>query len=394
MHILIIPSEINIPEISPIWSMFQRRQAQILALAGYNIGMLCIGQLPFNQLFKKNIYRKYSICIEDEVKTGRLYKKRVLPLRFVSERIQNKINNKLALNAFTEYIKENGIPDLIHAHNCFYAGSIARTIKQMYNVPYIVTEHSSLFFGALQKEQKFLFNQVHKESRNYLAVSQLFARKLMFIADTKNKPIEIINNVLDEIFESQEIEQTKQNGSFTFLNVANLVDIKNHRLLLEAFAIKFAKTKNIKLRIVGDGPNKKYLQKLSLKLNIADQVNFLGHVNRKQVLHEMQQCDVFLLSSNSETFGVVLIEALSCGIPVISTLCGGPDEIVNKTNGILVEKGNIKAFADAMETMILKTNEYDPQLIRAECLNKYSKAAFLKNITKFLKLFQFEIHLK
>lgn len=383
MHILIIPSEINIIQISPTWSIFQRRQAQILAKVGYNVGMLCTGILPLNQLLKRNKYSHYTISIEDGVKTARLYRKRIMPIRCIPSTIQNKINIKLATEAFEKYIRDFGMPDLIHAHNCFHAGSTAKAIKKKYGVPYIVTEHSSKFNGLLNKTEISLFNQVLKESIHYIAVSELFAKTLQFISDAQDKPIHVLNNVLDEIFEYQELVKTKEDVIFRFLNVANLVDIKNHKFLIEAFASKFANNKNVLLNIAGDGPNKLYLQKLSLKLRISDQVIFLGHINRNQVLKEMQQSDAFVLSSNSETFGVVLIEALSCGLPLISTKCGGPEEIVNSKNGILITKGDIRAYANAMETMIIKRDDYNSQLIREDCLNKYGEAAFLKNISKF-----------
>lgn len=383
MHILILPSELNIIEISPAWGIFQRRQAQILAEAGYHTGMLCTGLLPFNQLFKKNIYRKWTITIEKEVITARLYKKRFLPLWFVPQCFQNKINIKLALEAFAEYIKECGIPDLIHAHNCFYAGSIAKQFKQTYNVPFVVTEHSSFFFGALGKHKKALFNQVLKESKHYAAVSHKLSEVLMAYSIIPKKQIVIMNNVLDDIFELNEIKEKDQTTNFIFFTAANLIKIKNHKLLLEAFALMYANKTEIKLRIAGDGPNKSFLQRLALKLHIAEQVSFLGHIDRNRILHEMQQCNVFVLSSNFETFGVSLIEALSCGIPVVSTASGGPDEIVNKNNGILVEKENEKALAGALETMRLSVNKYNPLLIREGCLSLYGKKAFLQNIAKF-----------
>lgn len=395
MHILIIPSEINIIEISQTWSIFQRRQAQILVTAGYNVGMLCTGILPMNQLYKKNKYSKYKTSKEDGVNVARFYKKRILPLKFIPLIFQNIISISIAIRAFEKYVNDFGMPDLIHAHNCFFAGLIAKSLKRKYGVPYMVTEHSSKFNGLLNKNDISLFNQVHKESIYYTAVSDMFAKKLQSLTKAKEKPVHVLNNVLDEIFEYQQVVfKPKEGSTFRFLNVANLIDIKNQKLLIEAFASKFADNKNVLLMIAGDGPNKCYLQKLSDKLGVSDQVKFLGQLERNQVLKEMQQSDAFVLSSNSETFGVVLIEALSCGLPLISTKCGGPDEIVNFKNGLLVEKCNIHSYAIAMESIFQRVNAYDRELIREECLNKYGKAAFIKNISKFYQSSKPDIILK
>ena len=74
----------------------------------------------------------------------------------------------------------------------------------------------------------------------------------------------------------------------------------------------------------------------------------------------MQAADAFVLSSAYETFGVVLIEALACGKPVVSTACGGPDYIVTEENGLLVPVGDTQALGAALEQMIRTIDRYDP----------------------------------
>ena len=86
----------------------------------------------------------------------------------------------------------------------------------------------------------------------------------------------------------------------------------------------------------------------------------------------MNNCDTFVLASRYETFGVVYIEALACGKPVIATKCGGPNSIVNENNGYLVNIDDIEALSNSMKLMFQNIENYDARLIRKECEKKYN----------------------
>jgi glycosyltransferase involved in cell wall biosynthesis len=81
---------------------------------------------------------------------------------------------------------------------------------------------------------------------------------------------------------------------------------------------------------------------------------------------------VFALTSDTETFGVVLAEALALGVPVISTRCGGPNDIVNATNGLLVPPGDVEAMAQALQDMRRNLANYLPEKLRADCHDRFS----------------------
>ena len=80
-------------------------------------------------------------------------------------------------------------------------------------------------------------------------------------------------------------------------------------------------------------------------------VEFLGSLNRSQVVSHMQQCDCFVLPSRYETFGVVYIEAMACGKPVIAVANGGPDDFVKGFNGMLIEPNDIAGLQHVLEQM-------------------------------------------
>jgi glycosyltransferase involved in cell wall biosynthesis len=104
-------------------------------------------------------------------------------------------------------------------------------------------------------------------------------------------------------------------------------------------------------------------------------VIFLGKLSHENVKKEMMKCNVFVLSSLTETFGVVLIEALSCGKPVISTKSGGPDDIITRDNGILITVNDDQDLSKAMREIYDNYHLYNSNKIRQDCLNKYGSNA-------------------
>ena len=125
------------------------------------------------------------------------------------------------------------------------------------------------------------------------------------------------------------------------------------------------------------------LKKLSIMLNIDKQVKFLGRLSQKEVKIEMSKSHVFVLSSNYETFGVVLIEAMACGIPVITTKCGGPEDIVNQNNGVLVEKNNKEELSKAMINIKNNIQKYDKDFIINDIKDRFGEKAFISNVKKY-----------
>ena len=169
--------------------------------------------------------------------------------------------------------------------------------------------------------------------------------------------------------------------NFRFLSIAFLNHNKGMDILLNGFA-KVFKGKNVELVIGGEGAEKDNLNNLANQLGISGQVTFLGPVNREQVKHEMQQCNVFVLASRFETFGVVFIEALATGKPILATKCGGPEAIVNKINGCLVPTENSTELSRAMEYMKENYHMYNPVEIRKDCIERFSENAIIKKVSQ------------
>ena len=160
-----------------------------------------------------------------------------------------------------------------------------------------------------------------------------------------------------------------------FLHVSMLDKNKNVSLILRAFRDAFAGDMNYSLKVGGDGPESPSLIALAKELKIEQQISFLGRLNRDEVRNEMAQADAYLLSSDYETFGVVLIEAMAMGLPVVATRCGGPEDIVREQTGLLAPKGDVCAYAAAMKDVVLGRSRWNAETLRSICIAEYGPDA-------------------
>ena len=154
------------------------------------------------------------------------------------------------------------------------------------------------------------------------------------------------NSVDINKFSSENVNSLQSNGKPIVLFVGNIIKRKNVNLILEAK--KLAKT-DYEVVVVGDGPLKKDLENKVKNENISD-VRFLG--SRDDVENIIPGCDVLVLPSFSESFGLVLIEALACEKPVIGSNVGGITEIITDDVGLLIDPNDASTLAMAIDNVI------------------------------------------
>jgi glycosyltransferase involved in cell wall biosynthesis len=123
--------------------------------------------------------------------------------------------------------------------------------------------------------------------------------------------------------------------------------------------------------IGGDGPERSKLEQLAERKNLGAKTTFLGLLSREQVAAHLQQAHAFVLASHFEAFGVVYIEAMASGLPVLATRAGGPESFIRESEGLLVEPQNHEALAIAMEELFENYHTFNPEAIR-----QYAKKHF------------------
>ncbi len=136
-----------------------------------------------------------------------------------------------------------------------------------------------------------------------------------------------------------------------FVTCGRLAEVKNHAMMLRAFARIAGSRPDISLRIIGDGPTRADLERLAGTLGISPQVQFLGF--RDDAADLLEDCDCFLMSSDYEGISIAMLEAMRAGLPVVATAVGGLREIVIEgETGFLTPQGDEARFADAMARLL------------------------------------------
>jgi glycosyltransferase involved in cell wall biosynthesis len=282
----------------------------------------------------------------------------------------NRRNLKLALERF-------GKIDLIHAHVSYPAGYVASILAREFSIPYVLTEHMSPFpFPSLMYEGKPLpeVSMAFACAKVAIAVSPSLAKRIASFGYLKSS---IIPNVVDERrFSLGEPSPEK----FIFFTLCGLTDQKGIDDLLEAIALWNPSADHFEFRIGGDGPMRATYQAIAKRLGVADRVRWLGEVSRHDTPKLFRECHIYVMPSRHETFGVVYAEAIASGKPIIATRCGGPEFIVNEKNGRLVEVNDINNLSKTMQEMSDHWNEYDPQAIRRDFENRFSRPVVVKQL--------------
>jgi glycosyltransferase involved in cell wall biosynthesis len=384
MRILVIPSERYVPKDSPLEGIFQQCQAKALKKAGYHVGIISPQWRPIRSFIKGLSGGSIESRVENDQQIPIFHNNSwpwIPPVLWGRVWLWFRVGEVL----FKKYIKEYGKPDIIHAHNARFAGVLAAYIKERWNIPFVLTEHSSAYVrGLAHKWERGYIQKAFRLANKRIVVSPSLGHTLEGILGKVVIPWEWIPNILDSLFERSSLfRETQDPGgqAFRFLNVGALIRIKGQADLLHAFANKFKGEKDVELRIAGEGPLRKELQGLVHELNIAERVVFLGQLDREQVFTEMTDCDAYVHPSHYESFGVTLIEALSCGKPVIATASGGPECIVKEGNGVLVPRQDIERLGEAMAQMFRKNEKYDAAWIRKDCIERFGSQTIVKELS-------------
>lgn len=378
MHILIIPSWYpHAPD--DISGVFFREQALALNKQGVKVGVI-YPQLRSLKKWKSVFSGPYGLSseIDEGMPTVRYHNMNWFP-RTPSTAEWQWV--KHGMSAYNRYVDEYGKPDIIHVHSILFAGCLAKKLYTAHGIPFIITEHFSGYArGSISKRNIDKARLISKHAKVRLAVSESFCRQLELVIGTPTKTWSEIPNIVHERFTRTPLSPLRETKQFHFICVALLSENKCIHNAIHAFKLAFSDTPQVSMSIGGNGPELPRLKTIVDELGLSQKITFLGKLSRDRVLEEISNSDVFVLPSRFETFGVVVIEALALGKPVIATRCGGPDSIVEEKDGILVPTDDIKSLADAMLKMHTNKKLYISDSIRQSCIKRFSEEAISKRL--------------
>lgn len=284
--------------------------------------------------------------------------------------------SKLALE---DFIQRFGKPDLIHAHAAYPGGAAAMILGNEYDIPVGLTEHMGPFppptLCLSNGKVMPLIADVYTGVSQCSAVSKALADRIMDMGLAK--VVSVLPNFLPDGFGSGDLKPSTARNGFSFLSVGGPSYAKGTDLLLKALA---QLSYDVTLTVVSESPDLLVFKQMAVDLGIAERVRWLGAVPRDAISVHYMACDAFVLPSQSETFGVAFIEALAFGKPIITTRCGGPEDIVHAGNGLMVPLNSVPDLVLAMKHIIEHKEYYTPQAIRMDFLSRYSASAALVHI--------------
>lgn len=378
MHVLVIPSWFPQYTGDPSGSFFATQAAGVAAL-GEQVGIIYPDLRPVFQV------RRYFGGETAWSTSGRVNVLRNTYINW-SPRVEPLILPRWiasGMRLFDEYCTRFGKPDVIHAHCLLRAGVLAERISREHGIPYVVTEHSSRW----HKHEVTAFELPRarvaaKNARALITVSHALLSHLQ--QDLELGKTHVVPNAVDPLFLSCDLSESPRKHALTFINVALLNPGKRHDILIDSFHRAFGRDTTNRLYIVGEGPERKALEKKIAAYGMASSIRLTGLQKKEKVAELLAESDCFVLTSDHETFGVVVTEALAMGLPVVSTRCGGTDDIVTPANGLMTQAGNVPEIADAMTTMSqrIRTGFHGKKEIRAGCIEKFSQAAVCSKLVK------------
>lgn len=263
--------------------------------------------------------------------------------------------------------------DLIHAHFAFPEGFATMLACNVFKKPFVVTLHGydivvekSIKYGVrLTKYGDEMVKRVLKNADKVLAAST-YVYSLALKAGCPPEKLIYLPNGVDLIRFNPSIEGLNLRKRLNIASRPTVFTVRHHvpkngiEYLIKAVPLVIREIPDAIFIIGGDGYLRRYHQALAEKLGVSRNIIFTGRIAQKELPLYYAACDLFVIPSVVEAFGLVALEAMACGKPVIGSNVGGiPDVIKDKENGFLVPPRDPKSLADKI-TLLLN----DPKLAR------------------------------
>ncbi len=281
--------------------------------------------------------------------------------------VRDKLTYKYSELAWQTVKHLNKKFDIVHVHYPTIAGVYGGLVALLFRKPYIVTIHGGEIDDVLLKDMSAWKRWITrgtaiwsmKHADVVIAVGEDL-RKLIIQEGIPEDKIELINMGIDRsIFYPRPKDQIRHALG---INIGNplivfagwLIDGKGPEYFIRAAALLKNKHPQCKWYLLGSGPLKEPLLRLSDDLKIKDQVVFLGRLESEGVAKWDAAADVFVMPSLAESFGLSGIEALSCGTPVVASNVGGlKSYVIDGVNGFLVDPANAESIASKVDLLLI-----------------------------------------
>lgn len=349
MHILEIPSFFP-----PYGGLFCLDQAKALATLGHEVRILSNVQLGITTDWKDYLtlpWKRYEYEM-DGITVYQSYQ------RGIPKMIRPNVDRwtSIVRSMFTEYIAKYGLPDILHAHCAKWAGYAAMRLSKEYQIPYVVTEHlpKEIFqveFGmSLDHWQIPLLKQAYHCASTVITVSDELVDDIAYYFGKDYQHV-TISNIIDVDYFVYRSRPSLADRPFRFCCPALFVERKGYDILLEAFNRLYLQNPRVELIIAGQGTDSDSFRRQYENMSCRQQVRCMGVLDKNGIRDMYYHSDALVLATRSESQGLVLLEAMSTGIPVVSTEAI-PTSVRMKDGAVYVPVDDVDAFRKAMAAVM------------------------------------------
>jgi len=381
-RILVIPSWYP-----PDGGYFFREHSEAIEKMGWRTDLLVTRLVGIRKILGHGLSVLHRYSVREE---GRLRVARSLYLKWPgSERRNIRGWARKTARMYGRYEKQYGKPDLVLAHSVTWAGYAAYLIGMEHDIPYLIVEHRSFLVWNTESARLMVkpfhipfFNKAFTHCERLVLVSDSQRKGIEALVPSAVKRIVVIPNMIrEDMFLLP--EKPRGGDPCKFLWAGRLEHVKGLDLLLEAVNLLAARSnRDFSVRLAGKGSLREELELRAEELGINGRVVFLGRLSRDEIQLEMQAADCFVLPSRFEAFGVALIEAMATGLPVIATRSGGPDTLVSRETGLLVDCEDVEGLAGAMEEVMDHVADYHGGKIRTLTLSRFGESGVMNQYNR------------
>ena len=366
MKVLIVSS--GLPSTRyPLEGVFAYDQAKALASQDLDVTFFSIDLRSIRKIRRFG----FDSFVRDNVKCYTFS----VPLGPIGYGILNRVGCIVGNILYKRVYKKDIRPDIIHTH---FAASYGAFLSTKYDIPLVITEHSSEM-NRIDLPQLVIDRALksYGKANAVISVSSLLAESLYKKTGITSR---VIHNIIDTgLFSAL---PKVSHPSFTFVTTALLSERKRIHQLIPA-VMQCPET--VRLIIIGDGPERPRIEQLIKENQLAGRVKMKGLLSREETAKIYAESDCFVLPSALETFGVVYVEAMAAGLPVIATRCGGPEDFVTEDNGLLIDVDNQNQLINAMHYMIDNVESYSEERIKEFANSNFSPNVIANQIIELYK---------
>ena len=355
MKILVIPSWYPNAD-DGLMGNYHIDYCEALAAAGIETAMLHVQRARLKAPLRYVASKKR---FSEQHKGFTTYVLRSLNVAPISYSWQMRRYTRALQKAYSLYETSFGKPDVIHAMVTVPAGYAACRLGEKIGVPVLITEHASFyrrfFTGSEKPYALYALNHARMS-----AVSDFMARE---IESERGVPCDVIPNVADTSV-YKPLPHTPSD-TLRLTVVCALREGKDVELAAKAAKIlmQSGRIPLIHITVVGDGYiMPKYVAAVK-ELEMDGCTDFVGRKSKSEIAELYADTDILVVTSRYETFCIPAVEALACGVPVVSTRCRGPEQFVDSTCGELCDIGDAAGMANAIESVFKRLGTFDTQLM-------------------------------